>query len=437
MAKNFLNDIRPASKDDRKEERAARRMEDDDEIEVSRRPVQLPPRFRERSFQPSPQRRSKKIIWIIAVLAILIAAISILSHYSSAKVTIVQKSQDISLDNSTFNATLNGDDKAVSFKLVKLSGSAEKVVTGGTPTTVTTKATGRVVIYNSFSSAPQKLDIETRLSTPDGKIYKTDVATTVPGSKTENGKVTPGSVEVGVHSDQAGPSYNIGLVDFTIVGFKGSPKYTKIYARSKTAMTGGASGMGIALSEADAKVAHEAALGILREKLVSEAKASLPDGSILLPGAYVIKEDADSGQTVADKNVMVVKGSLYGVLFAEAEFSKKIASVAVSQFDGADVTIPELNTFTIDLKNEESITDTTSTASFSISGKGHVLWVVPQDQIAAKLAGSKKRDISTNLSSFNSVKRASVSVMPFWSMRLPESSSSIHVSVVDEKDVAQ
>lgn len=426
MAKNFLNDIRPA----RKEENNSRM--DDEPLEVSNRPVQLPPRFKERSFQSTPTRRSRKMIWMLVVLVILGAAIAILSYFASAKVTIVQKSEDISLDNSIFNATLVGDDKALPFKLVKLSGSAEKVVTGGTPTTVTTKATGRVVLYNNFSSAPQKLTIETRLATTDGKIYKTDVATTIPGTKTEAGKVIPGSVEVGVHADVAGPTYNIGLSDFTIVGFKGTPKYTKFYARSKTVISGGASGMGIALSEADSKVAHEAALSILRDKLIAEAKASLPESYMILPGSYTIHEDADSGQTVADKNVMVVKGALYGILFNEAELTKKIASVAVSQYDGAEISIPELDTFTVDLKNKETITDTTSTVSLSISGKGSVLWTVPQDQIVAKLTGSKKRDISLNLSSFGSVKKASVSVTPFWSIHLPSSPESIHVSVTDK-----
>lgn len=426
MAKNFLNDIRPA----RKEESNARM--DDEPLEVSSRPVQLPPRFKERSFQQTPARRSRKMLWMFVVLVVLGAGIAVLSHFASAKVTIVQKSEDIALDSSIFNATLVGDDKTLSFKLVKLTGSAEKVVTGGTPTTVTTKATGRVVLYNNFSAAPQKLTIETRLTTTDGKIYKTDVATTIPGTKTEGGKVVPGSVEVGVHADVAGPIYNVGLSDFTILGFKGTPKYTKIYGRSKTVISGGASGVGIALSEADSKVAHEAALGILRDKLIAETKASLPESYILLPGAYTIHEDADSGQTVADKNVMIVKGVMYGILFNEDEISRKIASVAVSQYDGADISIPELNAFTVDLKNKDTITDTTTTVSIAISGKGRVLWTVPQDQIITKLTGSKKRDISMNLSSFGSVKKASVSVMPFWSIHLPAKPASIHIKINEQ-----
>ncbi len=423
MAKNFLNDIRPANRDER------RSRVDDEPLEVSNRPVQLPPRFREKSFQPMPERRSRKILWTIVVLVIIGAIIALASFFSNAKVTITQKSEDISLENSPFVATINGDDKTLSFKLVKLTGSAEKVVTGGMPTTISSKATGRVILYNNFSSAPQKLDIETRLATSDGKIYKTDNALTIPGTKTENGKVIPGSIEVGVHADQPGPTYNIGLSDFTIFGFKGSPKYTKFYGRSKTQITGGASGPGIALSEADAKIAHEAALTTLKEKLIAQATASLPDSAIMLPGSYVIREDLDSGQVVGDKNMYTVKGALYGVLFDEHELAQKIASVAISQYDGGEINIPELKTFTVDIKNKDAITDTTSTVSLGISGKGNALWVVPKEKVIAKLLGSKKRDLGVNLSEFPSVKKATVSIMPSWSMTLPEKPNSIKVLI--------
>ena len=429
MAKNFLNDIRPSTTS-REDKRS--RIEDVD-IEESARPVQLPPRFRERTFTPAPRGRGRKTIWILVVLVVISGAIATLTYFASANVSIIQKAENITLDNTSLNATLAGDDKTLSFKLVKLTGSAEKVVTGGIPTAVAIKAAGRVVIYNNFSTAQQKLTIETRLATTDGKIFKTDTAVTVPGFKTVAGKTTPGSVEVGVHADAPGAAYNIPLSDFTIFGFKGTPKYTKFYARSKTVMSGGASGTGIALGEADARVAHEAALSILREKLTAEIKTSLPDASVLLPGAFVLKEDPDSGQTVADKNVMVVKGAMYGILFNKDEFSKKIASIAVSQFDGGEITIPELSTFTIDIKNKEAINDTASTVSFSVSGKGHVLWQVPVGEIVAKLVGTNKHDIGKNLSLFGSVAETSVKVSPFWSIHLPSKPESIHVTVTDPK----
>ena len=57
---------------------------------------------------------------------------------------------------------------------------------------------------------------------------------------TKDGK--PGSVEVGIYGSSAGPEYNSIPIDFKIFGFKNTPKYAKIYARSKGAITGGFQG---------------------------------------------------------------------------------------------------------------------------------------------------------------------------------------------------
>ncbi len=426
MAKNFLNDIRPAGHAEKRE-----RIDSEPLLE-STRTVQLPPRFREKNFSSDYHQKPRKLIWTIAALVIVIGTVVVMNIFSSASITITPKSEDVSLDKTDFSASLAGDSKTISFKIIKISGSSEKVVTGGTPTTVLTKATGKVVIYNNFSTAPQKLAIETRLNTTDGKIFKTDTALTVPGTKIVGGKVTPGQIEASVHADQPGSTYNIALSDFNILGFKGTPKYDKMYARSKTIMSGGASGQGIALSEADARVAHEAALGILRDKLVAEAKASLPESSVLLTGSYVIREDSDSGQTVSGKNVMIVKGSMYGILFNEAEFSKKIAETSIGQYDGADIFIPKISSLTIDLKNKETISDTTSNISFSVSGQAKVVWQIPKSEILKKLLGAKKKNIATSLSSFESIENVTVDMFPPWSMKLPSKEKSVKLIVVDQ-----
>jgi hypothetical protein len=153
----------------------------------------------------------------------------------------------------------------------------------------------------------------------------------------------------------------------------------------------------------------------------------------LLDGAFVINEDPDSGQTVADKNVMIVKGSIYGVLFDELELSKKIASTEIAQFDGADITIPELNSFVVDLKNRDTINDTTTSVTLTITGNGHVAWNVSKSKIVNDLAGTKKKDVTTNLSKLPSIEKASVKVSPFWMMKLPTNTESITVNVIDPK----
>ena len=94
-------------------------------------------------------------------------------------------------------------------------------------------ASGKITVYNNYSSAPQKLIANTRFQTSDGKIYRIKGAISVPGM---------GVTEATVYADRAGEEYNIGPADFTIPGLKGGPRFEKVFAKSKSAMSGGTSG---------------------------------------------------------------------------------------------------------------------------------------------------------------------------------------------------
>ncbi|PIU99311.1 hypothetical protein COS59_00465, partial [Candidatus Wolfebacteria bacterium CG03_land_8_20_14_0_80_36_15] len=102
------------------------------------------------------------------------------------------------------------------------------------------KARGEVTIYNTYSSDDQPLIANTRLLTPDGKVFRLEKLIVVPGAKIIEGKIVSSSVKTSVVADKAGQEYNIGPVShFTIPGFQGSEKYQSFYAKSDTPMTGG------------------------------------------------------------------------------------------------------------------------------------------------------------------------------------------------------
>ena len=84
---------------------------------------------------------------------------------------------------------------------------------------IKTKARGRIVIYNAFSSEDQLLVRRTRFETPDGKIYRISEQIIVPGAEIKDEKIAPSSVEAEIFADQPGEEYNIGLTGFIIPGF--------------------------------------------------------------------------------------------------------------------------------------------------------------------------------------------------------------------------
>ena len=130
------------------------------------------------------------------------------------------------------------------------------------------KAQGIVAVFNK-SKTPQVLIASTRLEAPDGKVYRIPKTIVVSGAKTQGGKTTPGVLDVTVVADKPGVEYNLGLSDFTLPGLKGSPKYELVFARSKTEISGGASGEQIIVGKSDADAALTA--------LMLRARAAAPE----------------------------------------------------------------------------------------------------------------------------------------------------------------
>jgi hypothetical protein len=129
---------------------------------------------------------------------------------------------------------------------------------------IQTKAQGKIIIYNSYSSDAQNLVAGTRFLTPDNKIFRLVKNITVPGAKIQEGKIIVSNIETDVVADQPGPEYNIEPVaKFTIPGLKGSPKYEGFYGQSTKPMAGGFVGEAAVPTDkdiADAKVKIKQAL---------------------------------------------------------------------------------------------------------------------------------------------------------------------------------
>lgn len=144
------------------------------------------------------------------------------------------------------------------------------------------KAEGVVKVYNAYSVLPQILVATTRFVSSDGKVFRTPMRVAVPGGRYERGKLLAGEIDIKVEADQPGPEYNIDSSAFSIPGFAGTEKYTKIYAKSFQPMTGGLKEEAVKVTKGDLiraedsliKKAAEECEDLLRSELQSEAISS-------------------------------------------------------------------------------------------------------------------------------------------------------------------
>ncbi|TSC73735.1 MAG: Uncharacterized protein G01um101444_476, partial [Parcubacteria group bacterium Gr01-1014_44] len=216
------------------------------------------------------ERKSKRVVLI--VLGLVVVFFASMAFGAKMEVRIAPKKSVLDLDQTiTLSRSPKGEGE-LKFKSFSIPLTKKAVFPATDKTAEASKAEGIIVIFNKGKDA-QVLVASTRFETPTGKIYRIPANIVVPASKTENGKVMPGSKETKVAADKAGPEFNIGLSDFTLPGLKDSPKFNLIFGRSKTEMKGGSLGERVVVGKEDKNSASS--------KLISEAQK---ETSMVAPG---------------------------------------------------------------------------------------------------------------------------------------------------------
>lgn len=403
-------------------------------------PIQIEPK----AFQPEAKEvknranRTRYALWFVATISFFFFLYSISFLFSKAVVTVNPKVKDMTL-NEDLSANKDASGETLPFDLIVISGEENKIVQTAEKKDVSERAQGVVLIYNTFSSASQRLDIDTRLEGSNGKIYKTKKQIVVPGMKGD----TPGSIEVGIYAAAVGAEYNSGPLDFTIFGFRGTPKYTKFYARSKGEIVGGFKGKISFISDTERSSAINDLKVALQTKLFKKATDQIPNGFILFKDAvFLSTEDSASdnsiGSVSSQNNILPIKlkGTLYGFLFNEGKLTKKIAEDNINEYDSSPVYLPNIRDLTFSLSapaglsNKDNISfGDVKNIDFNLKGATKIVWKVDENKLATDLLGKSKKDFNQILSQYPNIDSADLTVNPFWKTSLPDKAKNIKVIV--------
>jgi len=404
-------------------------------IEVTRKwereKKEIPPRRIEpENYYPVYRnKKSKYRIYFVAFIAVVFLLFALSFLFSGAKVTAIPKEDEISL-NGNFSAVKDPNASDLSFDLVVISGEENKTIQGGGEMKETKiAAEGTVVIYNTFNTTIQKLDMDTRLEGSNGKIYKTKKAVTVPGTKDDK----PGSIEVGIYAAGGGESYNSEPLDFKILGFKGTPKYEKFYARSKGNIVGGFSGKAPVVSSLDKTTAISELKPLLEAKLLKKVTDQVPNGFVLFKDAiFFSTDDKDATFTSGENNALVVnvKGTLYGFLLDEKKLTKKIAESIIDKYDGSEIYMPNISKLAFSLSDKENISFAdVKNISFTLTGTPRIIWKVDEKKLITDMLGKEKESFNKILEQYPNIASAELVIRPFWKSIFPEKSKDIEIIV--------
>lgn len=354
--------------------------------------------------------------------------------FARATITVVPKTHAVTVEQKMKAVKEPGaDDLGFSVMAVDLEESLEIPATGSK--TVTAKASGKIIIYNNFSSKSQRLIKNTRFQSPTGKIYRISESVNIPGQKVEGGKTVPGSVEVTVYADEAGPEYNTEPTDFKIPGLKGDPRYDSVYARSKGPIEGGASGTVSTVSDEDLKRAKDDLRVALETKLRMKARGDVAPTQIAFDtGIFVeLKQPEVAGAGATKDTARVVQtGTIYIVLFDRAALSRTLARSQVPGYTGEQVTIDKLDALLFEpaIKTGKEVWDTTE-LTFTLKGPIRFSWTVDEEKVKTEVAGTPRTNFNAIMEAYPNVDQANASVKPFWKRSFPDETEKITIKLLD------
>ncbi len=385
------------------------------------------PNFKTSSYTPQRPVRSStglslkiKIFAGVLVLAIIIAGgFALSSQFAKITVKVTPKQGRLMVSNTYEANKLAGE--GLKFSLasnISVEDSANVPASG--VVAVKNKTRGKIVISNT-SNTSQNLIATTRFQTQTGLIYRIE----------KNISVPVGQSEVTVVADQPGPDYNLASADFTIPGFKGTPKFTQFSAKTKEALTGGAIGNQPKVSDEDLAKATAGLKAKLLAAAVAKLKPQIPDGFILFDGAVIANftPEISSDPSKPGEAILKLKADATGILFNERELAGFLAKQQVPDYKDEPVDVTNWSSFKFSLiNNDNSDLSSVDKVSFKLEGTGQLVWAFDPAMLKQKLQSAGANNYKTVFTQdFPMIQVANIVFTPPWVRSIPSDPNRISV----------
>ncbi len=375
--------------------------------------------------------RSKLLLTFgIILTSVIVICIALSFLYSKAVVTITPQITELEVAG-TFTAHKESTTSTLIYEVINVSDTRHETIVASAGPRIETKAKGTITLYNNYSATAQKIVAGTRLSDPDGHIYRTSSTITIPGKKTVSGKVVPGSSAVMVIADIAGEAYNTTMAelkgDYKIVAYKGTPKYDGFYGRLKTDLSGGFSGNKMIIDPEAEKTAITSGEEALKAELLIKLKNAVPENYVLYDSAYIPSFTKGSATfkstTTAD---ISLQGNLQGIIFKKDALLKNIAGKEIQKFPSSTYDVKGMEELTFTILNTKDISLKKGTpVIFSLKGNMMIIGTFEEGELKNKLKGIALEDSNAVFAKYGAISNAYALITPFWLRHFPNTEERI------------
>lgn len=373
----------------------------------------------------------KKLILatLAAVIVIGVAVWAVDAFFGRATVTINFKKTPWLYEHAFVadisTKSLNFDKNTLPGELFSSQKNGVKSYPASGVSNVSQKATGKITIYNAYSSEPQTLVATTRFSTPDGKIFRITNQVVVPGAEIKNGSITPASIDTGIVAATSGPEYNLGPVPrLTIPGFKGTPRYAGFYGEIKTATSGGYVGKKMVPTAIDISAAKDKITKDLRDRLLMDISPGSLPGFNILNGAWeinVTKLSVNENTNASGSFSVFAEANIKAIGFKESDLKSFLTLLVSKNSSNTVLTDMQLN------YGQAKPDFKLNILSFNLSARGSLKPAFSPEDFKSEILGQKTEKARTLISGLPGLSDAKISLWPVWLTSIPSAASRVTI----------
>ncbi len=382
--------------------------------------------IKEKITFPELSLRKKKFVLIFILFLIFVFATSF--NFSKAKIKIwpevelVNFNLKVQLDKEVQN--LDFENKILPGKIFEL----EKTFAEEFPATgrIQKYAQGKIRLYNSFTTQQEIWREKTRFLSKEEKLFLSKDKIVVPGASVKNGKITPSFVDVEVIASEPGADYNIGPTTFSIVAFRGTPRYDKYYGESFQPMTGG--GESFQVKKADLENAEKILTEKVKKEMEEIMRNEIPIDFVFLKEALDTKilektPLAKEGQELAKFHFQIkAKGST--LTFKQEDLENLVVHYILSQIPEGKAIFRESLKINYSL---EKIDFQLSKAVLSVDCSAQIYSKLELREMEKMLAGKSLKEAKNFLEQQPEILRIEAQFSPFWIKKFPRDIERIEI----------
>lgn len=375
-----------------------------------------------------------RIVGVLTVVAVLVAAAVAYTVLPRATVEIVAKTEPFSFDAELTvdkaASAVNTANRSIPGQLQEIRKPASREFPATGERDVAEKAAGVITVYNSYSSSPQTLVATTRFLSSGGKLFRITKTVTIPGAKIEEGQIIPSSLDVEVMADAPGADYNIGPSEFSIPGFEGTPKFKAFTGKSKAATTGGAKGRVKVVTAGDLDAARRALEGDALKAVEGELKQQVAPDLTLIEGASAVAVleavSSTPANGVADRFTYTVKVVGRAMVFRERDLGQILDETLRQRLADNRATRPENRKISYAQVRPDF---DRGTVALVVHVEETLVSRIDVDALKRDLAGRNQVNAQQYVDTRPAIDRIQVTLWPFWVRDIPQNPAKVEVRI--------